>query len=85
MNWFRAHIVWSVVVVVSTTAILLILTDSFKAGIFALALAAAILVAARVAGAADKLLHVRSKSFDIALYLAFAACLMVLGLVIPTG
>lgn len=85
MNWIKSHLIWSAVVAISAIAVLLILLDLFQLGIFAFALAAASLAIARAAGVTDRLLQVRSKTFDVLLYSAFAASLTLLALVIPTG
>lgn len=84
INWVRSHTIWTVTVVLSAIAIILILADSFKYGVFVFSAAAALLATARALGTTDRLLHVRSRRIDILLYLAFAASLAVLAVVIPT-
>lgn len=84
-NWLKQHLIWSVVVLLSFLAVILVLTDAFKSGVLMLASAAALLAAARAAGATDKLLAIRAKRFDVSIYLVFATSLLVLAVVIPTG
>lgn len=84
ITWLKSHLIWSFVVGLSAIAVLLILADSFKAGVFVFALAAASLALARALGAADRLLQMRSKRIDFAIYLVFAASLALLAVVIPT-
>lgn len=85
ISWIRVHVIWSVTVLLSTIAVILILADSFKFGVLVFAAAASLLALARASGATDRLLHVRSKQVDVIIYLAFAASLILLALVIPTG
>ncbi|MDA2975900.1 MAG: DUF3017 domain-containing protein [Actinomycetota bacterium] len=84
-NWLKQHLIWSVVVLLSFLAVILILTDAFKSGVLMLAGAAALLAAARAVGATDKLLAIRAKRVDVSIYLVFATSLLVLAVVIPTG
>lgn len=84
-NWLKQHLIWSVVVLLSFLAVILILTDAFKSGVLMLAGAATLLAAARAAGATDKLLAIRAKRVDVSIYLVFATSLLVLAVVIPTG
>ena len=84
-NWLKQHLIWSVVVLLSFLAVILILTDAFKSGVLMLAGAAALLAAARAVGAIDKLLAIRAKRVDVSIYLVFATSLLVLAVVIPTG
>ena len=84
INWVRSHTIWTVTVILSAIAIILILADSFKYGVFVFSAAATLLAAARALGTSDRLLHVRSRRIDILLYLAFAASLALLAVVIPT-
>lgn len=83
--WLRAHLIWSIVLVLSGVAVSLILADLFQIGVFVFASAAFSMAAARAMGAQDKLLHVRSKPVDITIYLAFTVSLSVLAIVLPTG
>lgn len=83
-NWLKQHLIWSLVVLLSFLAVILILTDAFKSGVLMLAGAAALLAAARAAGATDKLLAIRAKRVDVSIYLVFATSLLVLAVVIPT-
>lgn len=85
INWLKQHLIWSVVVLLSFLAVILILTDAFKSGVLMLAGAAALLAAARAVGATDKLLAIRAKRVDVSIYLVFATSLLVLAVVIPTG
>jgi hypothetical protein len=85
INWIKSHLIWSFTVLLSVIAVILILADSFKFGVFVFAAAASLLATARGLGAADRLLQVRSKRLDVVLYLAFATSLILLALVIPTG
>ena len=84
-NWLKQHLIWSVVVLLSFLAVILILTDAFKSCVLMLAGAAALLAAARAVGATDKLLAIRAKRVDVSIYLVFATSLLVLAVVIPTG
>jgi hypothetical protein len=85
ISWIKLHLIWSTVVLLSLVAVLLILTDSFKAGVLVLAAAAGVLATARAAGATDKLLAIRTKRLDIGIYLGFALSLTLLAIVIPVG
>lgn len=82
--WFKAHLIWSFVVGLSAIAVLLILADSFKAGVFVFSFAAASLALVRALGTTDRLLQMRSQRIDVAIYLVFAASLALLAVVIPT-
>jgi hypothetical protein len=85
ISWIKSHLIWSAVVLLSLLAVLLILTDSFKAGVLVLAAAAGVLAVARAGGATDKLLAIRTKQLDIGIYLGFALSLTLLAVVIPVG
>jgi hypothetical protein len=85
ISWIKSHLIWSFTVLLSAMAVILILADSFKFGVFVFAAAALLLAMARGLGTADRLLQVRSKRLDVLLYLGFATSLFLLALVIPTG
>jgi hypothetical protein len=83
--WLRSHFWWSLVVFISALAVLFILLDFFKIGVFVFSVAALILAIVRAFGTEDKLLHIRGKHADIATYLAFALSLSLLAILLPTG
>jgi hypothetical protein len=85
INWFKAHLIWCFVVLLSLIAVILILTDLFKTGVLVLAAAAGVLGVARTAGASDKLLTIRTKRLDVGIYLGFALSLTLLAILIPVG
>lgn len=85
ITWLRTHLIWTIVLTLSGVAVSLILADLFQLGVFVFAAAAFSLAAARAMGVQDKLLHVRSRSVDIAIYMAFTISLTVLAIVLPTG
>ena len=83
-SWISIHRIWLLIVMIALTGVTIIYFGDFRLGAIVLAGASGALVLFRGLGARDKLLGIRTKNFDLSIYLFIALALGILAVVVPT-